>query len=147
MSKINETEIKVRYAETDRMGVVHHSRYYPWFEVGRTELFASSGKTYGDMESTGVMMPLVESRCRYIIPACYEDVLTIKTLIKSLSPVKIEFEYEVIRKKDSVLLARGYTLMAFTNLEFKPVNLKKHSPDFWDYIVKLKEKIENEMNC
>ena len=140
--KINETEIKVRYAETDKMGVVHHSRYYPWFEVGRTELFASSGKSYGDMENEGVMMPLVETRCRYIIPARYEDVLIIKTKIASLTGVKIEFEYDVIRKADETVLAKGYTLMAFTDLSFKPVNLKKHNPKFWDYIVALKEKTQ-----
>lgn len=141
MNKINETEIKVRYAETDRMGIVHHSRYYPWFEVGRTELFCAFGKSYGDMEAAGVMMPLVETRCRYILPAKYEDVLTVTTLIKSLTPVKIEFEYEVIRKADDVLLARGYTLMAFTNLNFRPVNLKKYNPEFWNYIVNIKDKI------
>lgn len=139
MDKINETKIKVRYAETDQMGVVHHSRYYPWFEVGRTELFAKGGKTYGDMEKSGVMMPLVETRCRYIIPAKYEDELTVVTKIKSLSGVKIEFEYDVIRDSDNVRLAIGYTLMAFTDLEFKPVNLKKKSPDFWEYICNLKD--------
>ncbi|MBP3337645.1 MAG: acyl-CoA thioesterase [Clostridia bacterium] len=139
---INETKIKVRYAETDQMGVVHHSRYYPWFEVGRTELFASGGKTYGDMEKEGVMMPLVETRCRYIIPARYEDELIIKTKVASLSGVKIEFEYDVIRQNDGTLLAKGYTLMAFTDLKFKPVNLKKQNPAFWDYIVDLKEKTQ-----
>ena len=141
MEKLNETKIKVRYAETDRMGIVHHSRYYPWFEVGKTELFCAFGKSYGDMEEAGVMMPLVETRCRYIIPAKYEDVLTVKTLIKSLSPVKIEFEYEVIRDLDGQKLAIGYTLLAFTNLEFKPVNLKKYNPEFWEYINKIKESI------
>ena len=141
MEKLNETKIKVHYAETDRMGIVHHSRYYPWFEVGRTELFCAFGKSYGDMEEAGVMMPLVETRCRYIIPAKYEDVLTVKTLIKSLSPVKIEFEYEVIRDLDGQKLAIGYTLLAFTNLEFKPVNLKKYNPEFWEYINKIKESI------
>ena len=144
MSKLNETKIKVRYAETDQMGIVHHSRYYPWFEVGRTELFSAFGKSYGDMEKAGVMMPLVETRCRYIIPAKYEDALTVKTLIKSLTPVKIEFEYEVIREADGALLARGYTLMAFTNLDFKPVNLKKYNPEFWDYITDIKVQIEQE---
>ena len=139
---INETKIKVRYAETDQMGVVHHSRYYPWFEVGRTELFASGGRTYGEMETEGVMMPLVETRCRYIIPARYEDELIIKTKVASLSGVKIEFEYDVIRQNDGVLLAKGYTLMAFTDLKFKPVNLKKQNPAFWDYIVDLKEKTQ-----
>ena len=143
---LNETEIKVRYAETDGMGVVHHSRYYPWFEVGRTELFASGGKSYGDMERAGVMMPLVETRCRYISPAVYEDVLTIRTIIKALSPIKIEFEYDVIRKADGALLAKGYTLMAFTSKSFKPVNLKKYLPEYWEYICKLKAATDKSEN-
>lgn len=141
MCKKNETKIKVRYSETDRMGIVHHSRYYPWFEVGRSELFAAFGKSYGDMEEAGVMMPLVETRCKYRIPAKYEDVLTVTTIIKSLTPVKIEFEYNVVREKDGAQIAAGYTLLAFTNLNFKPVNLKKYNPEFWEYILNIKNSI------
>ncbi len=132
--KIHETELTVRYAETDQMGIVHHSRYYPWFEVGRTEFFASGGMRYGDMEKMGVMLPLVETHCRYIIPACYEDVLTIRTYIMELSPVKVRFGYDVVRKADAALLAKGETLLAFTDTSFRPVNLKKFQPDIWEYV-------------
>lgn len=136
--KVFETELTVRYCETDQMGIVHHSRYYPWFEVGRTEFFASGGVSYGDMEKQGLMLPLVETHCRYIIPARYEDVVIIKTSIKELSPVKIRFSYDVVRKSDSALLAVGETLLAFTNTEFKPINLKKYNPDMWEYVCKMK---------
>lgn len=136
--KTYETELTVRYAETDQMGVVHHSRYYPWFEVGRTELFAKGGLRYGDMERAGIMMPMVETQCRYIIPARYEDRIIIKTYVIELSPVKVKFGYDVVRKVDDTLLAQGSTLMAFTDLNFRPVNMKKYNPNMWDYVCSLK---------
>ncbi len=135
--KVYETELTVRYAETDQMGIVHHSRYYPWFEVGRTEFFASGGMRYGDMEKRGVMLPLVETSCRYIVPARYEDVVVIRTSVAELSPVKIRFAYDVVRKADGVLLARGGTLLAFTDTNFRPINVKKRVPEVWDYINRL----------
>lgn len=136
--KSYETELTVRYAETDQMGVVHHSRYYPWFEVGRTEMFASSGLRYGDMEREGIMMPMVETQCKYIIPARYEDKIIIITYINELTPVKVTFGYDVVRKEDHVLLAQGSTLMAFTDLNFRPINMKKYNPKMWDYVTSLK---------
>ncbi len=135
--KVYETELTVRYCETDQMGIVHHSRYYPWFEVGRTEFFASGGIRYGEMEKQGLMLPLVETHCRYIVPAHYEDVVIIRTSIKELTPVKIRFQYDVVRKNDSVLLAHGETLLAFTNSNFKPINLKKYNPMLWDYVCSM----------
>lgn len=136
--KIFETELTVRYCETDQMGIVHHSRYYPWFEVARTEFFASGGIRYGEMEKQGLMLPLVETHCRYIVPARYEDVVRIKTSVKELTPVKICFQYDAERKADSVLLAHGETLLAFTNTEFKPVNLKKYNPALWNYVCAMR---------
>lgn len=137
--KIHETELTVRYCETDQMGIVHHSRYYPWFEVGRTEFFASGGMSYGDMECQGIMLPLLETHCRYIVPARYEDVVIIKTSIAALTPVKITFQYDAVRKKDSVLLAHGETTLVFANTELKPVNLKKRNPALWEYVCRMKE--------
>ena len=134
---VHETELRVRYCETDRMGCVHHSRYYPWFEIARTEMMAESGLRYSDMEKGGVMMPLVETHCKYIVPAVYDDVLIIRTLVEKLSPVKVTFAYEVVRKADGVLLARGSTVLAFTMLDFKPVNLKKYNPEFWELVSSL----------
>lgn len=135
--RIFDTKIKVRYCETDQMGIVHHSRYYPWFEEGRTEFFASGGKSYGEMERMGVMLPLVESQCRYILPARYEDRLTIHTSVQSISPVKIQFEHTVERDADGAMLARGMTMVAFTDTSFKPFNVKKHVPEVWQYINSL----------
>ena len=79
----------------------------------------------------------VETHCKYIVPAVYDDVLIIRTLVEKLSPVKVTFAYEVVRKADGVLLARGSTVLAFTTLDFKPVNLKKYNPEFWELVSSL----------
>ena len=136
--KIHETELTVRYCETDQMGIVHHSRYYPWFEVARTEFFASSGIRYSEIEKQGIMLPLLETHCRYIVPARYEDEVIIKTSIAYLSPVKITFQYDAVRKRDSVLLAHGETILVFTDTDFKPINLKKRNPSLWEYVCRMK---------
>ena len=120
---INESKLKVRYVETDQMGIVHHSNYYPWFEVGRSDFIMKSGITYSQMEKEGVLLPLVESYCKYNEGAKYEDDIIIKTFIESISPVKVIFNYDVIREKDGKLLAKGKTTHAFVDKNFKIVKL------------------------
>ncbi|GIM28800.1 thioesterase [Clostridium polyendosporum] len=134
---INETKLKVRYVETDQMGIVHHSNYYAWFEVGRTEFIKESGISYKEMEAHNVLMPLVESRCKYIIGANYEDIVIIKTWIEELNGAKAVFSYEVIREEDNAQLAKGSTTHAFVNKEFKIINLKRKNPEIWSSIEKL----------
>lgn len=134
---INETKLKVRYVETDQMGIVHHSNYYAWFEVGRTEFITATGMNYRNMEQQGVLIPLAESQCKYIQPAKYEDIVIIKTWIEKLSPVRAVFNYEVIREADNVILAKGSTIHAFVNKEFKITNIKKSNPDIWNMLEKL----------
>ena len=134
---INETKIKVRYVETDQMGIVHHSNYYPWFEVGRTEFIKEIGMSYSDMEAQDVMLPLVESSCKYIIGAKYEDDLTIETWIKELTGAKVIFNYHVVRDTDKKIIAKGSTTHAFVNKEFRVMNLKKKNNDMWEKLNKL----------
>ncbi|WP_326512895.1 thioesterase family protein [Clostridium intestinale] len=135
---INKTSFKVRYVETDKMGIVHHSNYYPWFEIGRGEFIKETDISYKDMEEQGILMPLAESYCKYIIPAKYEDLVTIETWIETLSPVKIIFNYKVIREEDGVLLAKGRTTHAFVNSDFKIINIKKLNNSIWYKINELK---------
>lgn len=131
---VNETEIKVRYVETDQMGIVHHSNYFAWFEVGRTEFIKQLGMTYSEMEANGVFLPLVGCGSTFKIPARYEDELIIRTSIERLNFVKIQFKYVIIRKIDSKILAEGFTLHAFVDSNFKPINLKKRNTKVWDML-------------
>jgi acyl-CoA thioester hydrolase len=108
---ITETQVRVRYAETDQMGVVYHSNYFPYFETARAESIRQLGYTYADMEKMGVIMPVVDVHCRYLRPAKYDDLLTIKTILKEL-PVhhKVEFHHEVFNEKDELLASGKITL-------------------------------------
>ncbi len=100
----SESQVRVRYAETDPMGVVYHSNYFPYFESARAESIRQLGFTYADMERMGVIMPVVDVHCRYLRPARYDDLLTIKTTLKEL-PVhhKIEFHHEVYNEAGELL--------------------------------------------
>jgi len=130
------TLVRVRYAETDQMGVVYHSNYFPYFESARAESIRELGMTYADMEKAGVIMPVVEVQCRYIRPARYDDLLTIKTILKEL-PLhhKIEFFHEVYNEQE-VLLATGKIILYFMKAismekTVMPETLKQHlAPHF-----------------
>ena len=108
-----ETQLRVRYAETDQMGVVYHSNYFPYFETARAESIRQLGFTYADMEKMGIIMPVIEVQCRYLRPALYDDLLTIKVILKEL-PVhhKIEYHNEVFNEKNE-LLATGKIIFYF----------------------------------
>ena len=100
----HDIQIRVRYAETDQMGVVYHSNYFPWFESARTEAIRSLGFTYADMEKMGIIMPVVDVHCRYLRPAKYDDLLHIRTTLKEL-PIhhKIEFFNDVFNEQNELL--------------------------------------------
>ena len=124
MLYIHETKLTVRYAETDKMGIVHHSNYYIYFEEARTEFIKSIGISYSEIEENNVLFPLIESKCKYIQSAKYEDKLIIKTWIGELTPVKAAFNYLVIGENNKKI-AEGGTLHIFVNNAFKIINLKK----------------------
>ncbi len=92
----NYTEFRVRYGETDQMGIVHHSVYPLYFEMGRTELFRQVGYPYTEIEKLGIIMPLNELKVKYVNPAKYDDLLVVQTTIASYSPVKIVFSYRIV---------------------------------------------------
>ncbi len=108
-----ETNVRVRYAETDQMGVVYHSNFFLYFESARAESIRQLGFTYADMEKMGVIMPVIDVHCRYLRPAKYDDLLTVKTILKEL-PVhhKIEFHHEVYNEAGN-LLATGKIILYF----------------------------------
>jgi acyl-CoA thioester hydrolase len=117
------SRIRVRYAETDKMGVVYYANYFIWFEVGRTDLLRGSGWTYRDMEADGISLPVIEAECRYRQPARYDDELDIRTVGALASPVRIEFTYDVIRTSDGACLATGRTVHAGLDRDGRPCRL------------------------
>ncbi len=110
---VSNIKVRVRYAETDQMGVVYHSNFFLYYEVARAESIRQLGFTYADMEKMGVIMPVVEVQSRFLRPALYDDLLTIKSILKEL-PVhhKIEFHHEVFNEKEE-LLATGRIVLYF----------------------------------
>jgi acyl-CoA thioester hydrolase len=119
MDDWHETEIRVRYAETDQMGIVHHANYLIWFEAGRSELCRSRGFSYKEMEDDDALMVVAESYLRYKSPAYYEDELLIRTKIAEVRSRSIRFVYEVYRAADDELLAEGETLHLVTDTNKK----------------------------
>ncbi len=116
------THVRVRYAETDRMGVVYYSNYFVWFEVGRTEWLRETGWSYREMELEGIALPVIEAHCEYRQPARYDDDIEIRTRARLLTPVRIQFDYEVVRG-DQSLVASGYTVHAALDATGRPCRL------------------------
>lgn len=116
MNDRQETEIRVRYAETDKMGIVHHSNFLVWFEIGRSEFCRARGFSYLEMEEKeDALMVVAEVYCRYKSPAFYEDVLTVRTSVADVRSRSLRFIYEIFRASDEKLLAEGETLHVVTD--------------------------------
>lgn len=135
---VSQSKITVRYAETDKMGIVHHSNYPVWFELARTEHIKSLGVSYSELEQRGMMLPLIDLSCHYIRPAHYEDEITITARVCSLFFAKMEYYYEVFRGDE--LLCTGKTMHGFVDsTTFRPINAKKFDPIIYQ---KIKDSIE-----
>jgi acyl-CoA thioester hydrolase len=116
------TALRVRYAETDRMGVVYYANYLVWFEVARADWLRAHGWTYREMEDGGVRLPVIEAHCEYVRPAQYDEEMSIRTEGHLRSPVRLEFFYEVM-KHDGTLAARGRTMHAAIDGAGRPCRL------------------------
>lgn len=137
------TEITVRYAETDRMGVTHHAVYPIWFEIARTDYIKEAAMSYAEMERQGVMIPVTGISCRYRQPSGYDDTLVITTKITRFSPARVEFSYIAVRKGESAVLCEGTSAHAFVDAKtFRPLNLKKAMPELY---AKLEKKAAEDM--
>lgn len=123
MNVASVSTVRVRYAETDKMGVVYYANYLVWFEVGRTDLLRMLGWSYRDMEAAGVSLPVIEAHCEYRRPAKYDDELDVRTQGRMLSPVRMEFRYEVVRRADQVVAAAGRTVHAAVDASGRPCRL------------------------
>jgi acyl-CoA thioester hydrolase len=105
------------------MGVVYYANYFVWFEVGRTDLLRAAGWSYREMEQDGFQLPVIEAQCAYRAPARYDDELEIRTTGASVSPVRVQFEYEVIRSSDRATIATGSTIHATLDRSGRPCRL------------------------
>ncbi|MFD2552123.1 acyl-CoA thioesterase [Bizionia sediminis] len=114
----NEIPVRVRYAETDQMGVVHHANYPLYLEMGRTEWLREMGLSYKELELSGIMLPVISMALQYKNSAYYDEVLTVKTSLKKMPTVKLEFDYK-ISNSDGLVLVEANTILAFVNAATK----------------------------
>lgn len=156
-------DIRVRYAETDQMGVVYHANYLNWFEWGRTEMVRELGMAYRDLEGRGLLLPVTRAELDFVKPARYDDMVRISTAVDEWTKVRIAFRYEVRRLPDAagtaLALAEGDTLAApppadrlagellvtgrtqhvWVNREFRPVRIDKEAPEFYRLLQRMEE--------
>jgi len=125
------SQVRVRYAETDKMGVVYHSNYLVWFEIGRTDWLRATGWTYREIEADGIQLPVIEAHCKYRLGARYDDDVEIKTRAKQLSPLRVQFDYEAVRRGDGAALASGHTVHATVDLQGRPVRMPDRVKDLF----------------
>jgi len=123
----HQTKIRVRYSETDQMGYVYNGNYAAYYEIGRTEMLRSLDMTYSQMEAEGVMLPLLELKCKFIKPALYDQELTIKTIVKDLPGVRMIFDYELYNEAGELINIGGTTLVFFDMVKKKPC----HPPTYF----------------
>lgn len=113
--KKNHVNIRVIYADTDAMGIVYHTNYIKWFEIGRTELLRSMGIVYAHMEALGYNMPLTEAYCHYLLPAKYDQIIVVETEMEYIKRASMKFNYTIFDEERESALVEGYTVHACTN--------------------------------
>jgi acyl-CoA thioester hydrolase len=132
----SKTPVPVRYADTDQMGIAHHSNYAVWYEAGRTDFIKKLGYTYSGIEKEGVLLPLTDLECSFKRPAFYEDELTVITKLDSAGYVRAVFAYEVYNQ-EGALVSEGRTHHAWTDKALRPVNIKKKMPALYAKMMSL----------
>ncbi|MCH8828292.1 MAG: acyl-CoA thioesterase [Planctomycetes bacterium] len=126
----HEIRIRVRYVETDAMGCLHHSNYFHYFEMGRTELFRANGGDYRAMEASGLFLVVVKLCCQYLKPARYDDLLTLETSLTKISAAKLLHGYRLLREQE--LIATGESTLACVNREGTVQRIPRDLPGFGD---------------
>jgi len=121
-----ELEEKVRYSETDQMGVAHNKNYFEWFEIGRTEYCRQKNIPYKDIEAQGFYLVVVEAFCKYKKPLRYDQKFIIRVFLEKITPKKVEFAYELVTKEEEKLIASGHTVHIVTNSEAKTCSFPPH---------------------
>ena len=130
-ARMTTSTVRARYAETDKMGIVYYANYLVWFEVGRTDWLRGTGWTYRSMEEDGIQLPVIEAHCEYRQGARYDDEVQIRTTGRKLSPVRVQFDYEVVRASDDAVLATGHTVHATIDRNGRPVRMPERVKDLF----------------
>ena len=131
MSRVHRHTVRVRFPEVDLMGWAHHTVYFVWFEIGRTELMRSLSLAYDQVLKRGFHLPVVEAHCRYRAPARYDQTVLIETRVTQVSPILVQFDYRILDPDQETVLAEGYTRHAVVNAEGK---VRKLPLDFLDVL-------------
>lgn len=131
-----EHTVRVRYQETDQMGVVYHTNYLNWFEIGRTELIRDLGMPYHKIEEQGLLLPVVDAQIQFKLPAKYDDMITIRTRIEDYTHLRVHFSSEIWRGEE--LLVCGSTRHVWVNREWKPTRIDKAAPELYR-LLQIKE--------
>nr|WP_241242877.1 thioesterase family protein [Paenibacillus whitsoniae] len=129
--KWHRHELRVRYAETDQMGVVYHANYLAWLEIGRTELIRDLGFPYRKVEEMGLLLPVTEANLVYKKPARYDDLVQVLTRVTQLSGVRLQFGYEIRHGESEELLVTGTTSHVWVNPSWRPVRIEREAPELW----------------
>ncbi len=130
--KIDEIQIRVRYGETDQMGIVHHGNYALYLEMGRIEWLRKMGVSYKKMEDSGLMLPVISMSLNFKKPACYDDVINVKTQLKNRPSAKIEFDYE-ITDENGQIITTATVVLAFVDMKTnRPIRAPKYILDIID---------------
>lgn len=119
--KIHEIKTRVRYQETDQMGIVYYGNFFTYFEMGRTEYLRNLGLPYSELEKEQIYFPVTEAHCRFRSPAHYDDILIIQTWISELKHATVEFNHKVICEGDNKLIVEGFSRLACLNANRKPI--------------------------
>jgi len=133
------TELRVRYAETDAMGVAYYANYFVWFELGRTDWIRGRGMTYREFEERGILLPVVEAHCAYKASARYDDLVRVETTVVALNPARVSFAYRAARVAPDgagdggILLAEGCTDHVFLTREGRITRLNRY-PELWEML-------------
>ncbi len=136
---ISETQVRVRYAETDQMGFVYYGNYPAYYEVGRTEALRQLGTSYFQLEEEGVMMPVIDMNIKYIQPGRYDDLLTIRTTVPEVPKTRMQFIYEIFNN-DGKLINRGETTLIFMSKERnRPVRCPAYLTEIFEKVFQTAE--------
>ena len=134
----HKVDIRIMFADTDCMGIVYHTNYIKFFEIGRTEYLRDIGHPYAELEKDGVWLPVASVTCEYKAPAKYDDLLTVVTRVEEFKGATIIMAYEIYRKETGELLVTGKTKHPITDANLKPIRLRNVKPELYE---KIKERV------